>query len=97
MGVAPCSWSWWWSLHAQPAPQDGGSDPDDEQPRDERQPGVELLGHDEAREDERHEAEPEHAGGVGHRDRRAEEDGVARPAARSDQVPGDERLAVARA
>ena len=67
--------------------QDASSDADDEQTRDERQPGVELLGDDEAREQERHEPESEDAGGVRHGHRRSERDRVAGPAARAHRYP----------
>ena len=81
---------------AQPLPQDRSADDDDEQARDERQPRVELLGDDEAREEERHEAQTEDAGRMRRGHRRAEEDRVPRTAAGADQVAGDERLAVPR-
>ena len=65
-------------------------------PGDEREPRVELLGDDEPREQERDEAEREDPGRVGDGHGRAEDERVARRSARADEVPGDERLAVAR-
>ncbi len=68
---------------------------DDENPRDERQPGIEPLRDDDRREPERHETQREHAGRVGDRDGGPEREGVSRPAAGADEVGGDHRLAVA--
>ena len=62
---------------SEPLPKDAQPDRDDEQPGRQRQPRVELLGHDEAREQERHEPEREHAGGVRDGHRRSERDRVA--------------------
>ena len=74
--------------------EDTGPDADDEHPRDERQPGIELLRDDDGREPERHETQREHARRVGDRDRGPEREGVPRPAAGADEVAGDERLPV---
>ena len=63
---------------AAPPAEHPEADADDEEARSERQPGIELLGHDELGEQERHQAEPEHAGRVGDRHRRAENERVAR-------------------
>ena len=67
---------------------------DDEQPRDEVQPRVEPVGHDELRERERHEAEGEDADRVRHRHDQPEQRRVPRRAALADEVGGDDRLAV---
>ena len=73
------------------AAKDAQPDRDHEQPGRQGQPGVELLGHDE-REQERHEPEREHAGGVRDRHRRSERDRVAGVAARAHGVSGHEAL-----
>ena len=83
---------------AAPAPagrQHRGADGDDEQAGDERQPGVERLRDDEAREQERDEAEREDPRGVCDGDDAAQEHRVDRAPARADEIPGDDRLAVA--
>jgi hypothetical protein len=67
-----------------------------EKSRGQVQPRVEVLGKDVLREQQRHEPEHEHADRVRDRDDRAKTEGVARGAARSDQVGGDHRLAVTR-
>ena len=81
---------------AQPLPEHRRSDGDDEQPRGERQPGVELVGDDELREQERDQSEGEDAGGVRRGHGRAEQERVPRLALGSDEVAGDERLPVPR-
>ena len=68
--------------------QDPEADGHHEHARSERQPRIELLGHDELREPQRHEAEAEDACRVRDRHRPAEEERVTRPAAGSDEVPG---------
>ena len=83
------------AAHAEPPAQHGEPDPDDEEPRDEREPRVELLGDEEPREEERHETQAEHAGSVGHGDRGAQEERVPRSPPGAHEVPGDEGLAVA--
>ena len=83
------------AARAEPPPEHGEPDPDDEEPREEREPRIELLGDEEPRKEERHESQPEHAGGVGHGDRRAEEDRVPGAPAGPHEIAGDERLAVA--
>ena len=93
------SWSWWWWCDVRAsagAAEDGCADGDDEHARDEREPRVQLLGNDERGKPERHEAEREDAGRVRDRDGAAEEEGVARPSLRPDEVGGDHRLAVSR-
>src|SRR5437588_218488 len=59
--------------------EDRRTDPDHEQPRDEVQPGVELLGDDELRERERDEAEREDADRVRDGHDQAEVGGVPGP------------------
>jgi hypothetical protein len=80
----------------EPAPKHGQPDADDEEPGDEREPRVDLLGDEEARQEERHEAEREHAGGVRDGNGRAEEERVPGAPAGAHEVAGDECLAVAR-
>ena len=74
--------------------EDRAADDDHEQARGQRQPGIERLGDDEAREQQGDEAEREDADRVRDRHDAAEQDGVDGPALRSDEVPGDDRLAV---
>ena len=81
---------------AQALDEDGETDTDDEQTRDERQPRIEGVGNDELGQHERDETEREHAGGMRDCDGGAEQHGVARTALRADEVAGDERLAVTR-
>ena len=57
--------------------------------------GIEALGQDVLRQEERHQPQREDADRVGDRDGQAEGDGVAGRAARADQVGGDDGLAVA--
>ena len=92
MSASSCSWRWWWWWSCWWSPwwcrctprapsrrrSTASADPDDEEPRDEREPRVELLGDDEPREQERHEPEREDAGRVGDRDGGAEEERVPR-------------------
>ena len=80
---------------AKPLPQDGGADEHHQQARHQREPRVELLGHDECREAERDEAESEHARCVRNRHRATEKKCVARSPLRPDEVRGDHRLAMA--
>ena len=81
---------------ARAACEHGRADADDEQPGAQVDPRIELLRDDPLRQQQRHAAEREHAGGVsGGRDQ-AEEGGVPRRAARADQVGADDRLPVAR-
>ena len=80
----------------QPLAQHRCADYDDEEPRRQREPGVELLGDDEPRQHEGHETEPEDTGRVGQRHRRSQQEGVPRLSLRADEVAGDECLAVAR-
>ena len=72
------------------------ADEDDEQPRDEREPRVELLRDDECGQAEGHESEREHAGGMRDRDRSAEEERMPRCPLRADEVRRDHRLPVPR-
>ena len=69
---------------------------EDDAPRDQTQDGEEALGADVVRGEQRDEAEPEHSKRVRVGHRRAQEDGMAGRAPRSDQVCADDRLAVAR-
>ena len=81
----------------QPAcPQNRGADRDDEQPGDEVQPRVELVGDDEAREQQRDQAEREDADRVRHGHDQAEQGGVTRGTALAYEVGRDDRLAVPR-
>ena len=81
----------------QPArPQNRSADRDDEQPGDEVEPRVQLVGNDEAREQQGDEAEREDADRVRHGHDQAEQGGVTRRAALADEVGRDDRLAVPR-
>ena len=84
------------TARAQALPEDRRADEDDEQPRDEREPGVELLRDDERGQAERHESEREDSGRVRDRDRPAEHERVPRRSLRSDEVRSDHRLPVTR-
>src|SRR5436305_2316520 len=75
--------------------EDRDADRDDEQPRREVQPRVELIGHDELRQREGHEAERKDAGGVRRGDDQPEQRRMPRRATAADEVRGDDRLAVA--
>ncbi len=75
-------------------PQDRRPDRDDQQPGDERQPGVELLREDELREPERNEPEGEDPGRVGDRDRAAEQHCVPRSSSRAHEVRRHDGLSV---
>jgi hypothetical protein len=83
-------------LPAQPLPEHRRADRDHEQPRDQSEPRVELLGKDELREPEGHDPDREDPGRVGHGDGAPEHERVPRRALRSDEVRGHERLAVPR-
>ena len=80
----------------EPRAQHGSSHRDHHQARDQRQPGVELLGKDVLRERECYETQREDPDRVRDRDGHAEQHGVTRRSAGPDQVGGDHRLAVAR-
>ena len=84
------------AARTEPLAQDGRADEDDEQPRDEREPRVELLGNDERRQAEGHEPEREDARRVRDRDGAAEHEGMTRRSLRSDEVRGDHRFPVSR-
>src|SRR5262245_42388129 len=71
------------------------ADADHEQPGDEPDPGVELLGDDELRERERDEAEREDADRVRRGHDQAERGGVSWLPALADEVGGHDRLPVA--
>ena len=79
----------------EPRAQDRRAHPDDEQPRDEVEPRIELLGEHVLRQRQRHDPERRDARGVRDGDRRAEGDRVPRRPASADEVGGDHRLAVA--
>ena len=81
----------------EPGPEHADPDRDHHQAGDEVEPGIEILGHDQLRERERHHSEREHARGVRHRDDAAEPDRVPDAASLADEVGGDDRLPVARA
>ena len=74
--------------------EDGRPDADDEQAGDQGQPRIERLGDDEAREQQRHEAEREDADGVRDGHDPTEQDGVDRPPLGADEIAGDDRLPV---
>ena len=76
--------------------QHARTDQDDEETRDEVEPGIELLRHDEAREQERDRAEREDADRMRRGDDQAKERCMARRSALSDEVRGHDRLAVPR-
>ena len=98
--VVPVS-SWSCPCHARRAraaharAHDRRPDAEHEQPGDEVQPRVEVLGEHVGRQRERHRPEGEDADRVRDRHGQPERDGVARGAARADEVGGDHRLAVA--
>ena len=77
-----------------PRREHGRADADDHQPGGEVEPRIEPVGDDPLREQERHAAEREHAGGVGRGRDQPEQRRVPRRAARADDVGGDDRLAV---
>src|ERR671923_871569 len=74
----------------------GHADADHKQRGDEGGPGVEVFRKEELGERERHDAEREHADRVGHGHDPPEGERVARLAARTDEIGGDDRLAMAR-
>ncbi len=76
--------------------QHRGSDTHYEETRGQREPGIQRLRHDELRQEERHEAEREDAGGVGHRDDPTEEERVERSPPCADEIAGHDRLAMPR-
>ena len=78
-----------------PREQHRGADADHEQPGDEPDPRVELLGDDELGEGERDEPEREDADGVRRRHDQPERRGVPRRPALADEIGRDDRLAVA--
>ena len=77
-----------------PAAHDRRPHPEHQQPRDEVQPRIELLGQHIGRQRERHRPEREDADRVGDRHRGPEGHGMARGAARADEIGGHHRLAV---
>ena len=79
----------------QALPQHRCSDDDDEQAGGEREPGIELVGDDELRQQQRHEPEGEHPCRVRDGHGCTEEEGMPRLPLRADEVAGDECLAVA--
>ena len=81
---------------AQPLEEHRGADGDDQQPRGEREPGIQLLGDDELRQGQRDEPEREDARRVCDRDDQAERNRVTWPAAGAHEIPGDDRLTVTR-
>jgi len=75
--------------------EDGAADSDDEQPRNEVEPRVEVVRDDEAREQKRHEPEGEDADRVRGRNDQTEQRGVTRRAALTHEIRSDDRLTVA--
>ena len=71
------------------------ADADDQEPREDAQPRVELLGEDVLGGGQGDQAEREHGDRVGRGHRQPEDRRVPRGAAGADQVSGDHRLAVA--
>src|SRR5262245_42557647 len=84
------------SVRADTLPEHGRADEHDQQPRREREPGIELLRDDERRQPERDEAECEHARRVRDRHGPAEQERMPRRAFRPDEVCRHQRLAVSR-
>jgi hypothetical protein len=74
------------------APEDGRADRDHEEARHDREPRVEALGNDEAREEQGHQAEGEDSDRVGDGDDETEQHRMPRAAPRADEVAGDNRL-----
>ena len=76
--------------------EEGEANPGYGQTRDATEPRVQAVWHHVAGGVERHRAEQEDPGRVGDRDREPEEDGVPRGTPRSNEIGGDNGLAMAR-
>ena len=74
--------------------EDAHPDADHEERRNEIEPRIEPFGDDQLGEPERDEPQAEDPSRVGHGDREAEEQSVARSPARADEIRGDHRLPV---